>query len=64
MEMPSLALRDAVPVRGLAGLEQIVDRRRMRIAEGLAEPAAFGMPLELERADDGVGVRHSVVVPT
>jgi len=46
----------------LAGAQQVVDRTRSapparcrRVAEGLAEPAAFGMRREPERGDDRVG---------
>src|SRR6185437_3790977 len=59
--VPGLDLRDAVPVRRLALLEQVIDRCRIRTAIDLAEPAAFRMRREFERADDGVGVRHSAI---
>ena len=59
---PHLHRVDAVPARHLARLEQKQNSGRIRaamrtglVAEGLAEPAAFGMRLQLEPLDDVVG---------
>ena len=65
--VPDLGGVDAMPVRNVLALEQVVDRGRVRagardvIAEGLAIPAARGMALELEKSDDVVSGQLVVV---
>ena len=61
--MPGFSRIDAVPMRALACLQQIVDGGAMRaaggvrpVAEGFAEPAAFRVRLQVEQADDLVGL--------
>ena len=63
--VPDLDRVDPVPGRGLAGLQQIVDRgdraapaRRRRRAEGLAIMAAFGMRLQPVACDNVVGIHR------
>ncbi len=66
--VPDLDGVDAVPVRALAARQQEIDRGRggaavdhAGIAEGLAVVAAFGMRLEIERADDVGGGERGMV---
>jgi hypothetical protein len=61
MPVPKLCSIDAMPVRDLASFEQEQNGGGMRpafmtrlVAEGLAEPTAFGMRLQLQMRDDRI----------
>ena len=52
IKMPGLGLRDAVPARDLAALQQEIDRRRGAVAKGFAEAAALRVPFETQKGSD------------